>query len=309
MGKTTIYCCSIQWSFLLLALFACNSHQPNTASETLSKKDSFVHKPIIPLQLDHVNIAVADLEKAKKHYQDKLGFSLKPGRLHPNSILNAFAKFSDGSLIELITASEAKDELSHWYIDATKSTPYTTTFAAFGIQNLATMDSLKQRLNTDSIAYHYLTGNYAHTLSVNLYERFHTPFFIHYLQPVTDKSEYLTHENGASKLLAIWLPSRMLDRELFKSLGWEKGEGVDIPGQKYIAENIMLGGGSLYILPDSSDQRVIGVSLAVEDIDKTQEVLTQKLEKELSIQEWQYGRSIFLAPKDCLGLWVEFREQ
>ncbi|MCH7680987.1 VOC family protein, partial [candidate division KSB1 bacterium] len=50
--------------------------------------------------MDHVNIAVESLVAAKNHYSDILGFSIKPGRLHKNGLLNAFTKFKDGSLLE-----------------------------------------------------------------------------------------------------------------------------------------------------------------------------------------------------------------
>ena len=62
-------------------------------------------------KIDHVNIAVKDLEAAKRQYE-KLGFSIKPGRLHESGILNAFTKFKDGNLLELITSSKEADELS-----------------------------------------------------------------------------------------------------------------------------------------------------------------------------------------------------
>src|SRR5688572_23728877 len=68
------------------------------------------------LRFDHVSIAVRDLEGGKSTYRDQLGFSLKPGRLHPNSINNAHIKFADGSALELITASTPNDPLAAHYL-------------------------------------------------------------------------------------------------------------------------------------------------------------------------------------------------
>src|SRR5262245_4051661 len=59
-------------------------------------------KPIAGL--DHIPTAVRDLGAASARYR-ALGFALKPGRLHDNSILNNHAKFPDGTEIELITAT------------------------------------------------------------------------------------------------------------------------------------------------------------------------------------------------------------
>ena len=61
--------------------------------------------------LEHVNIAVADLEAASARYRD-LGFSLKPGTPHTSGIRNEHAKFPDGTELELITAPAATDALT-----------------------------------------------------------------------------------------------------------------------------------------------------------------------------------------------------
>ncbi len=66
--------------------------------------------------LGHVPIAVKDLDGATTDYR-ALGFSLKPGRLHDDSVLNAHAKYPDGTELELITASRPVDELARKYLD------------------------------------------------------------------------------------------------------------------------------------------------------------------------------------------------
>ncbi|HEX8906001.1 MAG TPA: VOC family protein, partial [Longimicrobiaceae bacterium] len=55
-------------------------------------------------RVDHVPVAVRDLEAAVRDFA-ALGFSFKPGRPHPNSILNQHVKFRDGTEVELITAT------------------------------------------------------------------------------------------------------------------------------------------------------------------------------------------------------------
>jgi len=64
--------------------------------------------------LDHIPVAVNDLERAEADFQ-KLGFVLKPGRPHDDGIRNAHAKFPDGTEIELITASNPTDALAEDY--------------------------------------------------------------------------------------------------------------------------------------------------------------------------------------------------
>lgn len=312
MSKTTIYWLAIQWTIIACILASCQRtdkkvenalDSSQVVSKTISPKVS-----AIPIKIDHVNLAVANLTSTKQYYSEKLGFTLKPGTLHENSILNAFAKFSDGTLIELISASEAKDELAEWYLNFVKQNSNGSAFAAFKMDSLAMMDSLKICLDDNNLSYSYQKGGYTHLLSVNHYERFHTPFFIHYTQAVNDQAEFLYHLNGANRLIAIWLPYRVMDMELMDVLGWQSNDSIQIPTFNLPAANVKLAEGAIYMLPDSSEQRVIGVSLAVNDISKTQQFLQTSLEKEIAIQSWKYGRSIFISPEETLGIWIEFRE-
>lgn len=66
------------------------------------------------LGLDHIPIAVANLEEAAARYR-ALGFTLKPGRPHANGIRSQHAKSADGTELELITAAESRDALTATY--------------------------------------------------------------------------------------------------------------------------------------------------------------------------------------------------
>jgi hypothetical protein len=67
--------------------------------------------------LDHVVIAVKDLDASTASFR-QLGFTIKPGRLHPNGLLNNHVKFRDGSEIELMTVrGAATDSMSRNYAD------------------------------------------------------------------------------------------------------------------------------------------------------------------------------------------------
>src|SRR5262245_33576546 len=57
--------------------------------------------------IDHIPTAVRDLDAAAASYR-ALGFALKPGHLHDDSINNVHAKYPGGTEIELITASRPK---------------------------------------------------------------------------------------------------------------------------------------------------------------------------------------------------------
>ncbi len=66
--------------------------------------------------IDHIPTAVRNLDQATETYR-KLGFALKPGRLHDNGIRNNHVKFADGSGIELTSPPlKPTDELTSHYI-------------------------------------------------------------------------------------------------------------------------------------------------------------------------------------------------
>src|ERR1051325_615839 len=67
-------------------------------------------------RVDHVPVAVRDLDAAVRDFS-AMGFSFKPGRPHPNSILNQHIKFRDGTAGELITAAEPRDNLARYYVE------------------------------------------------------------------------------------------------------------------------------------------------------------------------------------------------
>jgi catechol 2,3-dioxygenase-like lactoylglutathione lyase family enzyme len=69
------------------------------------------------LKIDHVVIAVSDLEDSAADFRS-LGFTIKPGRLHPNGLLNSHVKFVDGTSLELMSvAGEPTDPVAAAYAD------------------------------------------------------------------------------------------------------------------------------------------------------------------------------------------------
>lgn len=77
--------------------------QPETAIPELAAETCTAH-PGAP-SLDHVVLVVRDLDTAAAGFA-RAGFRLKPGRLHPNNLLNRHVKFRDGSGIELMSVTD-----------------------------------------------------------------------------------------------------------------------------------------------------------------------------------------------------------
>ena len=94
---------------LVAILAAIASPQVHAQSSCAPAKSALV-------AIDHVPVAVRDLDAAVRDF-GRFGFSFKPGRPHPNSILYQHIKFRDGSELELITASEPRDTLARDYLE------------------------------------------------------------------------------------------------------------------------------------------------------------------------------------------------
>ena len=97
----------IYWQYVIVSLLFITAVLGGSAcSQTVDDIDT----PLL-LGLDHTPLAVADLDEAAERYR-KLGFTLKPGRTHENGIQNRHVKFPDGTEIELISTSKARDTLT-----------------------------------------------------------------------------------------------------------------------------------------------------------------------------------------------------
>ena len=71
-------------------------------------------RPSFTVGLDHVPVAVGNLEAASARYA-AMGFALKPGRPHDNGLTNRHVKFANGTEVELITAPSAVDDVTAYY--------------------------------------------------------------------------------------------------------------------------------------------------------------------------------------------------
>lgn len=144
--------------------------------------------------LDHVPIAVRDLEAAAETYR-ALGFSLKPGRPHQNGIRNQHVKFPDGTELELITAPEARDALTRKYRRHLEDGDGPAFLALFIPDQGRAPKGLHASL-------HYL-------------------FFGPRNASPTDRPEHFAHSNTATSLISVWLAGEDLqhERALFARLG------------------------------------------------------------------------------------------
>jgi len=261
-------------------------------------------------RLDHANIAVKDLDKATAFFK-KIAFTIKSGRLHHNSILNNFIKFQDGSSIELITASQKKDELSQWYIDyIAKQSLGAGAFLCLRADSKDELNKIDELLQLQNFHYNRLDFKYANILNFKKYESLHPVFFIYYKQPVFDRKKIFYHSNAANSLYAVWI-NTAINKKIKKKITKLSNDNLDqisLPVPNKFAEFLKLKTGYIYFVHDSTTDRIAGFTVAVKDIFKTKKLLERNLNRKLNLANTSRGNSILISPKISFGVWLEFLE-
>jgi hypothetical protein len=245
------------------------------------------------MYIDHLTIAVNDLAQAKKDFK-ALGFTIKPGRLHANSIENAHLKFQDGTSLELITASEPRDELAESYIEilADGDGP---AYLCLGMDDPGQTEKLLFEFEpavTNGSYYQWITFPKESVLSYL--------FFMKYANSPVDKKEHLQHQNGVIGIKAITLEKEEFSSELamFQMLGSDISatkDNITMANQKLLFK-------STKNQPDSASP-VTTVTLLVNDIHETMEQLPKGIPFDISS-----ANTITLPAEYCHGIQIVFEQ-
>jgi catechol 2,3-dioxygenase-like lactoylglutathione lyase family enzyme len=255
--------------------------------------------------LDHVPVAVADLEAAAERYR-RLGFTLKPGRPHDNGIENRHVKFADGTEIELITAPAVRDALTTEYVHHLASGDGPAFLALYAPD----LDRLAQRF--DAAARTYSRGGWG--LSFPDGDPMSYVFFGPRNASPTDLPAHFEHANGAESLFAVWLAVDDLsaERSLLELTGATFSEAeVRVPDVAR-ATVARLAEGEVVLLPGSRQlvpgRRIVGATLRTKSLSATRDALTEGgLDVPATVSR-EDGTSIFLTPDLTHGIWLELRE-
>ena len=252
------------------------------------------------LGLDHIIVAVNDLEEAARRYED-LGFSLKSGRPHDNGIRNRHIKFPDGIELELLTAPEARDSLTAQY---RRHLAHGDGPAFFGFY-AADRDAAARRLSSAGLPYVWsgglITFPETHPLG--------SLFFNGRNRSPTDKAEHFAHRNTATTLIALWLAGDLAGEErllrLFGCAPETQTVRIPFPTQ---AEVVTIQDARVYLLPSShtvqEGRKIVGVTFSVKSLRAARAALSKRL-RDVAVEAEQ---SVFLPPSATHGIWIEFRE-
>jgi catechol 2,3-dioxygenase-like lactoylglutathione lyase family enzyme len=248
--------------------------------------------------LDHIPVAVADLDRAKADYE-ALGFVLKPGQPHRNGLRNVHAKFPDGSEIELITAAAAMDELSAAYVEWLKGGDG-APFAGFYAPALNSLVRLIADLGLpltlrDGIAVFPAPSPFSHL------------FFGRRQRSPTDAPEHFAHPNTAFGLVRVWLSEDAATQSLLRMLALPHAdEPRCAPFGTSQAILAMTEGEIVFVRPAAAGSRrpILGVTIAVASLDAARRVLTENGIAQTPCADG----GLWIAPDRAHGVWLELRQ-
>lgn len=248
-------------------------------------------RPRLLAGIDHVPVAVRDLERAGETYR-RLGFVLKPGTPHANGIRNLHAKFRDGTEIELITAPKAVDALTRTYLEHLKQgdgPAFLALHAPYG------------RAMAETIPDDHPARRYIFFGSLN-----HSP---------TDRPEHFEHPNGAESLVRVWLAADDFAAEidLLSRAGFSTQPEAVLTPQAARVPVARLGASALVFLPGPRQiipgRRIVGATVAVRNLDAAaSHMRAHGIEVPAAIPT-AGGRSLFLAPELTCGWWIELTQR
>ena len=260
----------------------------------------------LALGLDHIPLAVTDLDVAAERYR-QLGFTLKPGRSHENGIRNQHVKFPDGTEIELITVVGARDALTAEYLRrlARGDGP---AFVAFFTPD---MNGVARQLDAMGRTYRHADG----LLSFPEADGLRYIFFGPRNNSPTDRPEHFKHINGAEALIGVWIAGNDLsdERELLTRLG-----ASIIDEERHLPESVR---GTVARLPQAevvflpgfrqlvSGRRIVGATIRTHNLAALRRVLAKGPWTMPPVVQTKHGTSLFLPPDNTHGIWLEFREQ
>ena len=210
--------------------------------------------PTATIRLDHAIVVVRNLDSASLRLAP-LGFRFKPGRLHPDSILNRHIKFRDGTELELMTlAGTPTSQMAQDYarlLAAGEGGVYAA---------LWTTDMDRVRLAASSLGVPRLTQAGAwQFLSLPDVADTRAVFFGAGGLSANDADTVFAHANGAQGLAAVWLEGGPLLDSLLTALGSRVCGSAPLPNGRR-GTRWGLSRGSLVVVRGKAG-RVLGVEL------------------------------------------------
>jgi len=285
--------------------------------------------------LDHVGIAVRDLETAKRNYRDVLGFTVFAGGKHPNGSRNSGPALESGYL-ELITfwdrtkpqgAMLAKFLEKHegalfvgldvFPVDDTAKLLRARGVNIQGPEAGSISDDSEQHDQPPSLGAWRLVGAETGAVPAARLPAKSTDavFFIQYQGVGT------VHPNTAKTLSSVWMAVSDLEASVraYESMGFRPARKLAAPQLGALGQEIEAGQGTILLFgPENSTGRVasflaergaegiMGVSIEVGSLQTARSLLQANTKRKFEPYAGPFGQSILIPPELTHGVWIEF---
>jgi Glyoxalase-like domain len=220
-------------------------------------QQSCVGAPSAPV-LDHVVLVVRDLEIASAEFQ-KQGFRLKPGRLHPNNLLNRHIKFRDGSEIELMTVQgRPGDAMAQRYLDLLEAGEG-GVYVALSVADITLPQRAASELRLET---HRSASGSWQFLGFPSSSPAAAVFFSAGVPAVRDPPSLVMHDPDVAGLAEAWIEGGSAVGDLLSGLGARRCGAARSPDGQ-VGERWALSRGTLVVLPSrlAVRPRLLGVVL------------------------------------------------
>ncbi|HXW97546.1 MAG TPA: VOC family protein [Gemmatimonadales bacterium] len=203
------------------------------------------------IRLDHVVVVVRDLSLAATTYRG-LGFRIKPGRLHPDSLLNCHIKLRDGGDIELMTLAGSPLDADAADYARLLAQEEGGAYVALKVTDLAPVATAAARVGLETRI--SASGGWRFLSFPGNSDASGVFFGSGWTNPA-DPDSVLSHPNGAVALTGAWVRGGPRLEALLRSLGTIDNEESTLPdgsrGRRW-----RLGKGSLVVLPRGDSTNV-----------------------------------------------------
>ncbi len=202
-----------------------------------------------------VIVAVSDIKIASMAYE-KMGFTIKPGKLHDNGLLNAHIKLPNKTNIELMSLVGApSDDISEKYSKILEQGESGAYLELTG----SDADAFSKKI--DGIDHEVIRGKYWEYVIFPEGSGLEHIFLFHPYKDYKSKSHFYIHKNNAKMINRVWIEGGKKVEELFQTLGFQHcGERKHASGLSGMSYKTSLG--EIIVTKDETADRpkVLGVS-------------------------------------------------
>lgn len=290
-----------------------------------------------PGRLDHVLLWGRSIDQVTSVMTARLGFQVVPGH-DPGGVANRYVRMADGSFVELLGITRPKPDMDPGMLADQASLHGGAGVRTFGLRS-STLDRRREQLAGEGFAPTPVFSASAndpdgdgptHPPRWRLFAFAHDAlsshlFVIDYATlestpaRLADGRAARVHPNGAQSVTAFWLLSADAgaDRDRLARMGFAGATPIRFPQLAARGYCVPVDGKRLLTLqPDgpgpaadalrSGGPQVLGIDVAIADLDLAQRRVGKGYETRLTSYRGLFGRS-FLAPTQAdLGLLVEF---